>query len=86
MTKYEQSNIANWLTYLISEIQEIPPSKVDRTVHFDRFGLDSVAALTITTALEEHLGRELDATLLFDYPTITKLSHHLAKLVERSEQ
>ncbi len=78
--KYEQSNIENWLADLIGQILEIPPSKVDRTVHFDRFGLDSVAAVTITAALEQHLERELDATLLYDHPTIAKLSHHLAEL------
>jgi acyl carrier protein len=86
VTKYEQSNIENWLADLISEILEVPPTEVDRTVHFDRYGLDSVAALTITTALEEHLERELDATVLYDYPTIAKLSHHLAEITARVPQ
>jgi acyl carrier protein len=82
MSKYQQHNIENWLANLISEILGIPLSEVDRTVRFDRYGLDSVAAVSVSAELGKHLGSELDATLIYDYPTISKLSRHLAETME----
>ncbi len=85
MSKYQQDNIENWLADLMGEILEIPPSEVDRTKRFDRYGLDSVAAVSVSAALGKHLGRELDATLLYDYPTINKLALHLAETANEAQ-
>jgi acyl carrier protein len=82
VSKHQQDDIENWLSDLIGEILEIPPSKVDRTKRFDRYGLDSVAAVSVTAMLGKHLGRELDATAMYDYPTISTLSRHLAETAE----
>jgi acyl carrier protein len=82
VSKYQQDNIENWLADLIGEILEIPPSEVNRTERLDRYGLDSVAAVSVSAALGEYLDRELDATVIYDYPTISKLSHHLAQTTE----
>lgn len=79
MTQYSQEAIEAWLAELIGEILEMPPAKVDKTARFDRYGLDSVAAVSVSVVLGEHLGRDLDATVIYDYPTIRKLSHHLAQ-------
>jgi acyl carrier protein len=84
VSKYQQDNIENWLADLIGEILEIAPSEVSRTERFDRFGLDSVAAVSVSAALGEYLNRELDATVMYDYPTISKLSSHLAQTAEEA--
>jgi acyl carrier protein len=74
-----QSDIEQWLAALIGELLEMSPSKIDMNVRFDRYGLDSVAALSVTEALGEYLRRELDATVLYDFPTIRKLAQHLTE-------
>lgn len=82
MSKQQQDDIENWLSDLIAEILEISPSQVDRTKRFDRYGLDSVAALSVTAMLGEHLGRDLDPTAMYDYPTISTLSRYLVESTE----
>jgi acyl carrier protein len=73
--------LSDWLANLIAEIADKAPSEIDRTARFDRFGLDSVAIVGVSAALEDYLGKEIDATVLYDFPTIEKLS---AKLCESS--
>ncbi|MEO1374971.1 MAG: acyl carrier protein [Cyanobacteria bacterium J06635_10] len=57
---------------------EIKPSEIDVTIPFDRYGLDSSAAVSMTGDLEDWLGYELDPTLIYDYPTIEALVEHLS--------
>ena len=53
--------------------------EIDTSQSFAHYGLDSVHAIRLTTALEAWLGRELSPTLAHDYPTIDLLSRHLAE-------
>jgi acyl carrier protein len=52
--------------------------RIDPDAKFSRLGLDSVNSVTLILALEEWLGMELNPELAFDYPTLRKLSGHLA--------
>ena len=52
---------------------EIAPS-----VTFDIYGLASSAAVGLTGDLEDWLGKEIDPTILYDYPTIETLAAHLS--------
>lgn len=70
--------IKAWLVSYLAEMLEIEPEEVDITLEFNDYGLDSSAAVGITGDLEEWLERELDPTLLYDYPTIESLAQHLA--------
>jgi acyl carrier protein len=70
--------IEKWLASLIGELLDIAPEKIDVTKRFDRYGLDSAAAISVTASLEKYLGRALDSTLLYNHPTIQKLASHLA--------
>jgi acyl transferase domain-containing protein/NADPH:quinone reductase-like Zn-dependent oxidoreductase/NAD(P)-dependent dehydrogenase (short-subunit alcohol dehydrogenase family)/acyl carrier protein len=54
-----------------------------RSLH--ELGLDSLMSVELRNALAASLGRSLSATLLFDYPTVASLSHHLAKDVLQVE-
>ncbi|MGK7902713.1 MAG: acyl carrier protein [Hormoscilla sp.] len=72
------TEIKAWLVSYVAEMLEIEPSEVDISLEFNDYGLDSSAAVGITGDLEEWLERELDPTLLYDYPTIESLGQHLA--------
>ena len=48
------------------------------TIPFDRYGLDSSAAVGMTGDLEDWLGKEVEPILLYDYPTIETLARHLS--------
>ncbi len=75
--------IQAWLVSYLAELLEIEPSEVDETIPFDRYGLDSSSTMSMTADLEEWLGFELDPMLFYDYPTIERLSQHLAQESER---
>lgn len=79
LEKRTAKEIKNWCASYIGEILEIEPDEIDTAVPFDRYGLDSSAAITLTGDLEEWSGLELDPTLMYDYPTINALSEYLAQ-------
>lgn len=76
-TKNKEAILA-WLTSYLAEILETDSKEIDIQVSFDRYGLDSGAAVGLTSDLEDWLKRDLSPTLLYDYPTIEVLSQYLA--------
>jgi acyl carrier protein len=79
LSKHQPSTaeIQAWLIAYLSELLEIESDAIDVKVTFDRYGLDSSAAIGMTGDLEEWLGSELDPTLIYDYPTIETLAANL---------
>jgi 8-amino-7-oxononanoate synthase len=70
--------LRGWMVARLAAALQIPPEAIDVDAPFVEHGLDSIAALQLTGALEEVLNRSLSATLIFDYPTIETLARHLA--------
>lgn len=73
------AEIEAWLTAELSRALELPAAELDPDAPFDRFGMDSVTAIALTESLERWLGRGLDPTLLYDYPSIGQLARHLSE-------
>ena len=57
---------------------DLDPAEIDISEPFAHYGLDSVHAIRLTSALAAWLGRELSPTLAYEYPTIELASKHLA--------
>lgn len=70
--------LAAWLTDRIAARIKRLASSIDRTAAFSVFGLDSLALVELSGELSSYLDRELAPTLLYDFPTITRLCEHLA--------
>jgi acyl carrier protein len=70
--------IQTWIVEYLAQLLEVDPADVDVTIPFDRYGLDSAAAVGMTGELADWLDHEMDPTLLYDYPTIESLVQHLA--------
>ncbi|MBD2448800.1 acyl carrier protein [Nostoc sp. FACHB-152] len=70
--------IQEWIIAYLADLLEIEPEEVDVTIPFDRYGLDSSAAVGMTGDLEDWLKTEIDPTLLYDYPTVEALVQHLS--------
>ncbi|MFE6409916.1 amino acid adenylation domain-containing protein [Streptomyces sp. NPDC057837] len=62
---------------LLAEALHLPPEAVDQDSAFLSLGLDSLAAVDLVRRLERALGRELPATLFFEYRTVRELAAHL---------
>lgn len=78
--------IQQWSIRFVSKLIDQPAERIDPNVEVERLGLDSATAVALIMSLEEKLDIELMPELLFDYPTISSLSQHLASRVsaERS--
>ncbi|NET58428.1 MAG: acyl carrier protein [Symploca sp. SIO2E6] len=76
------AKIQAWLIPYIAEVLEMEADKVNVTMPFESYGLDSSEAIGLTGDLEEWLGAEIDPNLLYNYPTIEALANHLASEVQ----
>lgn len=70
--------IKEWLTAKLAERLKTDPANIRSDEQFASYGLDSVAAVSLSSEMEDWLGRRLSPNLLWDYPTIDLLSRHLA--------
>lgn len=72
------TEIQAWMVAYLADLLEVDPDEIDVTIPFDRYGLDSSAAVGMTGDLEDWLETDIDPTLLYDYPTIEALVQHLS--------
>lgn len=72
-------HLEQWFVTRISDALSVAPDEVDIDAPLSDHGLDSLSALTMTGELETMLDRKLPATLFWEYPTIARLSKHLAR-------
>ena len=70
--------IQGFITEKIAKLAKVKPEEVDVTKTYEYYGLSSMEGVLLIADVEEFLGRSLDATLLWDYPTIQSLSTYLA--------
>ncbi|MBD2676940.1 MULTISPECIES: acyl carrier protein [Nostoc] len=84
-TKNEQlgqltaAKVQEWLVNYLSNLLEVAPDQIDVKKPFERYGLDSSAAVFLSGDLGDWLGQELDPTLIYNYSTIATLANHIAK-------
>jgi acyl carrier protein len=74
--------IEAWMTLRLSQELGIEPGEIDPRLPFTSCGLDSMTAFNLTGNLADWLGRDLPATLFWDYPNIIALSEHLAQALD----
>lgn len=71
--------IIDWLTRRLADYLNTSPGAIATDVSIADYGLDSVFALTLCSALEYELGVVADPTLAWDYPTIEAMAGHLTE-------
>nr|VFK43850.1 MAG: Acyl-CoA synthetase (AMP-forming)/AMP-acid ligase II [Candidatus Kentron sp. TC] len=72
--------IRNWLIDRIARSTDIPPAEIDTGRLFTDYGLDSIAAVSLSEELGKWLGQSLPPTISYEYPTIDALARHLPGL------
>ncbi|MFD7505023.1 acyl carrier protein [Streptomyces sp. NPDC059850] len=73
----DQAALREWLAAEVAVLLGIEPETVDRSARFGEYGLESISGLTLAAAIEDHLGIELDPTVVWDHPSIDALAAHL---------
>ncbi len=75
--KLRQEVIASWLGKAVQAVLRLR-EQPDPAVGFADLGMDSLTTIELSRRVEKGLGIKLEASLLFDYPTIDKLAAQLA--------
>jgi len=76
--------ILAWCASFIARQTQIPPAEIGNDVEFDDFGLDSALVTTMLIELEEWLGVDLPPSLVFEQPTLHRLSRAVAQQLEEA--
>jgi acyl carrier protein len=75
--KPKRSELENWFLSEIAAQTERPVSEIDPEQPFAALGLDSTVIISLTGEMEDKWGLELDPTLVFEYPSISRLLSYL---------
>ncbi len=73
-----EEDIQAWLVSYLADLLDMDSDEIDITLPFNRYDIDSSASVGMTGDLEKCFGRKLEATLLYDYPTIELLVRYLS--------
>src|SRR5690606_18828386 len=75
-TGLSEQALRAWLIARLASELGIAPADVDPAEPFARYGLDSAGSVGLACGLEAELGIELEATLFWDYPSISELARY----------
>jgi acyl carrier protein len=78
MAEPARARIVSWLSAYLADLLAIDPNDVDVERPFNRYGLDSSAAVGMTGDLSTWLSHEIDPAAVYDYPSIAQLADFLA--------
>ena len=84
--QFEIADIQAWLINQFAERLEIEPEDIDIHEPFDNYDLNSVETIILLGKLEKWLGRNLNPTLIFNYPNIAELAERLAEETSATRQ
>lgn len=73
-----RSEIAGWLKRYLAQALHLDAEPADERMAFDRYGLDSAAAIAMSSDLGDWLGAEVGAEAAYDHPSIAQLAEALA--------
>ncbi|MGI9571261.1 MAG: phosphopantetheine-binding protein, partial [Desulfobulbia bacterium] len=74
--------LKTWISTELAGILECKPDDIDPDQEFSSLGIDSLVAFAMTGDLSERIGKDLSATLLWEYPTINSLSQKVSDIVD----
>ncbi len=74
-----QIEIQDWIINYLAELLGIKPDRIDVTVPFDRYGIDSSAAIGLIGDLQRYLEIDLDPTVIYNYPSVEALVQYLTE-------
>ncbi|MBS0538085.1 MAG: type I polyketide synthase, partial [Proteobacteria bacterium] len=74
---HDAGTTSAWLRELLADRLGLAHDAIDADARLHRYGLTSLTAAAIVTAIAERTGRALAPTLVWDYPTLNRLAGFL---------
>lgn len=75
-----QGQIETWLAGLVADLLDLHRRQLDTDTHLSSYGLDSVNAIIILTAISDKTGLDIADDALIQYPTIAQLADYIRTL------
>jgi acyl carrier protein len=72
------TQLEEWLIEQLASQLHVPKKEIDPVRRLEEYGLDSLEAVALTGELEVKLGRPVDPTILWDYPSVRAVATFLA--------
>ena len=75
----------DWLIQALSQILATPERSIDENNSLESIGLDSAAAVALLCEIEEFVNMDdmLDAEILYEHNTVSKLSSYISELMNK---
>ena len=88
MKSKTQEEVQAWIITWLQDNAGITYESIDLDKPFADYHLDSLTSVELSYDLEEYIGKKLDVTVVFNYPTINKMSAYLAdvKTTENTDE
>jgi acyl carrier protein len=74
--KNDVAKVQEWLIDYIADLTGVEKTAISEQSQFSALGLDSAAVIGMTGDLSDWLGKEIDPTIVYEYPTIEGLAQH----------
>ncbi len=71
--------VQDWLITYLSQLVDLEPEEISTNTSFSRYGLDSSQSIALMRDFSNWLGREIDPTIVYSYPTIEAIAKHLGE-------
>jgi acyl carrier protein len=78
--------ILRWLTTALASYLEVPPTTINPMVPLAEMGVDSVHAISLVGDVEMHFDIDVDPTMIFDYPTLSRIAEFIGTAVAERQQ
>jgi len=78
-----QEEVQSWIIAWLQNNAGITSDTIDLDKPFADYHLDSLTSIEFSYDLEEWTGKELTVTVVFNYPTINKMSEYLSTHEEK---
>ena len=72
-------DIRDWIVAELAKSMNVASSEIDAVAPLHSLGIDSLAAIGLSGGLASYLGRDVPATLMWDYETIEAIAQALAE-------
>jgi acyl carrier protein len=78
--------ILRWLTTRLASYLEVSAATINPMVPLAEMGVDSVHAISLVGDVEMHFDIDVDATMIFDYPTLSRIADFIGTAVAEQQQ
>jgi acyl carrier protein len=78
--------ILRWLIARLATYLEVSTTTIDPMVPLAEMGVDSVHAVSLVGDVEAHFDIDVDATMIFDYPTLSHIAEYIGTAVAEQQE